>query len=48
MQKGAKEGEAEGEESDLIIIGFLTMHTHKEAMLRFFSYTLNSVFSPHD
>lgn len=36
VQKGGRESEGEEEESDLIITGFLTMHTHKEAILRFF------------
>lgn len=36
VHRGEREGGGEGEESDHLIIGLLTMHAHKEAILRFF------------
>lgn len=45
VQKGEREGRGEGDKPDHIIIGFVTMLTHKEAILRFFHVPLTLLFS---
>lgn len=45
VQKGEREGRREGDKFDHIIIGFVTMLTYTEAILRFFHVPLILFFS---